>query len=373
MVRQLLDTHGPWRSIQWAETSAAEIVRWWPGRALFWAMTVLLEADWYVLPQQRATWYTWMSGVNQPADRAVIERYTSHLCRPEEIDWEQYDVVISLDPCLRPPRHSRALFAYYMNEHVDVLYAVSQRRVLAGYDLFLDHRLDAPGALTGLPQPLAFPYLWESAISQPLVQAHAGAFAPEEAVFVEWRTLALLAADSARQTQRLTQAGQPATLGLAPQEARVLATRLERYLGRPIRFRLQRDGVYNRLPDPPQWGELLDYLAPLAGCRYFVSLFAFGAGQALVDAAAMGALVFGSMALPYHRLICHPACLCADLDDLPRQLHRVCASADLQAEALAWQEAALQDHFADGPLELLADAAARKRSAARHERECRRK
>lgn len=373
LVKQLLDTHGPWRSIRWAETSASDILRFWPGRALFWQMTILLQADWIVIPQQRDTWYTWMSGISQPDDRAVIESYTTHLHQPEAIDWNAYDVVISLDPCLRPPRRNRALFAYYMNEHVDVLYAVSQRRVLDGYDLFLDHRLAAPGALTDLPQPLAFPYLWESAVTRPLVREYLAVVDRDDAIFIEWRTLTLLAGDRARQAQRLTQAGQPATLGLVPKQAQDLAARLERYLGLPISYRLQRDGVYNHLPDPPQWGELLDYLAPLARCRYFVSLFAFGAGQALADAASMGALCFGHASLPYHRLICHPACLCADLDELPRRMHQVRQSADLQAEALAWQEAALRAHFADQPRELLADAATNKRSSARFGEEGRRR
>ncbi len=362
-VKQLLDTHGPWRSIRWSETSPSGILRYWPGRALFWQMTILLGADWCVIPQQQDTWYTWMSGVSQPADRAILERYTTHLHPPQEIDWDAYDVVISLDPCLRPPRRSRTLFAYYMNEHIDMLYTISRRKPLYGYDLFLDHQLRAAKTLTELPQPLAFPYLWESASSRPLVAATAGA-AREEAMFIEWRTLVLLSGDRKRQGQRWLQDGRPATLGLTEAEAEALAGRLVRYLGLPVRYRLQRDGVYNHLLDPPQWGELLDYLAPLRRYRYFASLFAFGAGQALVDAAAMGMLCFGHHSLAYHRLICHPACLCATLDELPQRVQRVQSSPDLQAEALAWQEAAQQEHFADRPQQLLAEAVARKRRTA---------
>jgi hypothetical protein len=270
-----------------------------------------------------------------------------------------------LDPCLRPPQRRRTLFAYYLNEHVDVLYEVSQRNVLDGYDLFLDHYLSAAAALTGLPQPLAFPYLWESAVSRPLVRAHTAAPAVEEAIFIEWRTLALLAGDRTRQAQRMVRGAGTATLGLTEAEATTLASRLSRYLGLPVSHRLLRDGVYNHLPDPPQWGELLDYLRPLARCRYFASLFAFGAGQALADAASMGALCFGHQSLPYHRLICHPACLCATLDEWPQRVRRVCSSPDLQAEALAWQDAALQAHFVDRPRQLLAAAVDRKRRSQR--------
>lgn len=360
LVKQQLDTHGPWRTIAWTDTSPVDILRYWPGRALFWQMTVLLTADWYVIPQQMESWYTLFSGISRPPDRDVIDRYTTHLRRPEEIPWDAYDLVISLDPCLCPPRRSSTLFAYYMNEHTDVLYAISQRRVLNGYDLFLDHRLTAPTHLTGHPQPLAFPYLWESAVTRPLVTATPGA-AREESIFMEWRTLTLLAGDRSRQAKRMTQGAGPATIGLTEAEAATLAGRLSRYLKLPVRFRLLRDGMYNHLPDPPAWGELLEYLHPLTRSRYYVSLFAFGAGQALVDAAAMGALVFGSAALTYHRLLCHPACLCATIDELPQRVRSVLRSPDLQAEALAHQETMLQEHFADKPRRLLAEAAAAKR------------
>ena len=108
LVKQVLDTHGPWRSLAWGETSAADILRFWPGRALFWAMTVLLEADWYVLPQQTETWYTLMSGVGQAPDREILEKYTAGIRQPGDIPWDAYDLVISLDPILRPARRSRA-------------------------------------------------------------------------------------------------------------------------------------------------------------------------------------------------------------------------------------------------------------------------
>ena len=150
-------------------------------------------------------------------------------------------------------------------------------------------------------------------------------------------------------------------MGLTEDAARQIAARLAGYLGLPVRFRLFRNGLYSALPDPPRWGDALAYLTQLADCRYYVSLFAFGPGQALVDAASVGALVFGTARLPYHRLICHPACLCADLEELPRRFRQVCQSANLQAEVHAWQDTALQTHFNTAPRNLLAEAINRKR------------
>jgi len=359
-VKQLLDTHGPWASVRWQETSPLELLDVWPGRALFWAMTVLLQADWYVVPQRVTTWYTLFSGIGRPPDRDVLERHTWNIVAPCTIPYDEYDVVISLDPCLQPPRCRQTLLAYYMNEHVDVRYGCSKRRPAPGYDLFFAHLLDATPTLNQLPQALGFPYMWERDITRPLLRTGPPA---EEAVLVEWRTLALLLGDRSRQGRRFTQQGQASSIGLTDSEAQELANRLAFYLDRPVRFQLLRDGIYNRLPDPPRWGDTLTYLRSLAGCRYYASLFSFGAGQALVDAAAAGAIVFGSGDLAYHRLVCHPSCLCTSLKEFPEQFRHVSQSADLQKEILVWQDRALRHSFRDEPLALLAQAVEMKKAA----------
>ncbi len=358
LVKQLYDTHGPWASVPWSATSPTDLLKVWPGRALFWSMTVLLQADWYVIPQQTNTWYTWISGMAQPGEQAVIRKYTKDIIQPQAISWDRYDLVISLDACLRPPRAARPLFAYYTGEHFDVQYACSRRQPARGYDLFLAHMLDAPESLHRLPQAVACPYLWDSTVTRSLVQGTSHA---ADAVFVEWRTLALLSGDRTRQSHWAQTTGAQRTVGLTEDTARQIAARLEGYLGLPVRFRLFRNGLYSALPDPPRWGDAFAYLTQLADCRYYVSLFAFGPGQALVDAASVGALVFGTARLPYHRLICHPACLCADLEELPGRVRQVKNSPDLQAAVIACQEAALRQHFATQPQQVLAEAVARKR------------
>jgi len=78
----------------------------------------------------------------------------------------------------------------------------------------------------------------------------------------------------------------------------------------------------------------------------------------------MGALCIGHSSLVYHRLICHPRCLCTTLDEWPQRVRQVHGSPDLQAEILAWQERALQRHFDKAPLAMLADAVARKQEIA---------
>jgi hypothetical protein len=88
-----------------------------------------------------------------------------------------------------------------------------------------------------------------------------------------------------------------------------------------------------------------------------------GAGQALADAAAVGCICMGQADRPYHRLLCHPSCLCEDMAQLPSKLRIVRQSADLRQEVLAWQDQNLERHFHSGPLALLFKAIQLKRQA----------
>lgn len=358
LVKQLYDMHGPWTTLRWQDTSPQDLITIWPGRALFWSMTVLLQADWYVVPQQLTTWHTLFSGANCSPDREIFSKYTRNLCQPQDIPYDNYDVVISLDPCLKPPHKSRTLFTYYLGEHGDMRYPCALQRPETGYDLFLAHRMENNAVPDHLPQAVAFPYLWETAITREVIRDHS---VFEDAIMVEWRTLALLMGSRIYQGSRVQQPGQPASIGISETTARQAAQRMSFYLGRPVHYHLLKAGLYNRLPDPPLWGDMLHYLRTLASCRFYVSMFSYGSGQALVDAATVGSIVFGSPAMPFHRKVCHPACLCENLVEFPRQVQRVTASSDLQAEVLAWQDAALAQHFNKNPLNVLSQALEMKR------------
>jgi hypothetical protein len=140
------------------------------------------------------------------------------------------------------------------------------------------------------------------------------------------------------------------------------ASRLQKVLGLPVRYK----GGFNRSPygvsDPPLWGDGAVYLEALASCRYYIAVGGMaGAGQAIGDAASLGCICIGQQDKPYHRMTCHPSCLCADLTEMPARLRKVASSRDLQAEVLAWQDAALRKQFAEEPLALLREALRLKR------------
>jgi len=344
LVKQVLDVFGPWSSVHWNNTDPKQLFDIWPGKATYWEMTCLLKADWYVIiDPQRASDYI-KTIRERPELAEVISKHAKNVIRSSDIPFEEYDVVITLDPFLEVPR-TKTLFAYYVQEHWDRFYALSLHRPIGNYDLFLAHMLDADPELNGLPQAVSFPYLYSSEAARSVLSV----IEKEEAVWADWRTLT--------------------TLGRCEQHwdtaAEAAAKRLEDVLHLPVRYK----GSFDKtkplgIADPPNWGDALHYLEALARCKYYIGVGReSGAGQGLCDAASVGCICIGSVSRPYHWLLCHPDCLCSDLFDLPKVVRRVVSSTDLQQEVLTWQEEALHRYFAERPLQLLQKAIALKRQS----------
>jgi hypothetical protein len=342
LIKQLLDVQGPWSGMLWKDTSPARLFDVWPGKLTYWDMTCLLQADWYIIPQQLVSLYTRHVLNCVPGREALIERHTKNITPLQEIHFEDYDVVITLDPILEVPKNLPTLFAYHGVEHWDQTYVRSKRKPLNNYDLFLAHMMDADDKLTRVPQAISFPYMHHPESVHSLF-----ACAKDDVAWVDYRTLETLGM----------------TEGWGVQSA-AAARRLERALGIAVRYRANNTftGSYC-ITDPPTWGEVgFCYLRDLARCKYYVGAGRlFGGGQGIVDAAGVDCICIGQGDKAYHRLICHPQVLCADMSELPGKIRKVVASEDLQAEVLAYQEQALEQHFVRGPLDILSAALAMKR------------
>lgn len=345
LVKQILDFHGPWSGVSWHRTHPGKMLEEWPAKVTYWGMTCLLKADWFVTPQIRDTDFTHWSVLKQPGRAGIFHKHAGSPVRPEDIPFEAYDLVISFDPFLRPPKNSRTLFAYFLNEDADSLYRPSLRRPVSGYDLFLAHMMDAGDGLRGLPQAVNFPYAQD-----PRAAAIFSAKKDEDAVWADWRTLVLLGME---ELHRWTGAAEKA------------AARLEELLEMPVFFNGNFSRTAFHVTDPPAWGSPARYMESLGRCRYYISVGREGgAGQGVCDAASLDCICIGDRhkhVRAYHRLICHPECLCSDLAEMPRRLRRVMRSADLRAEVLAWQRDALERHFVKKPLALLGQALEMKR------------
>lgn len=347
LVKQALDVFGPWSGVKWEDTSPTKLFEIWPGKAVYWELTCMLQADWYIVPQVRQTEYI-HEAVGKHAGRAeVIRKYTTNVTRAEDIPVDAYDLVIAFDAILQPPAKSRTLFAYYAQEHWDKLYAESLRKPIRGYDLFLAHMMDSRADLRFLPQAISFPYLHDAELVRSIF-----AMEKQECVWVDWRTLTTLA---------MMGLGDPWCA--AAEDA---GRRLQEVLELPIVYRGKHHEQSFAFADPPQWGDVAKYFAELARCKYYVGVGNIaGAGQGLGDAAVAGCLCVGQADRAYHRLLCHPGCLCEDIAEMPERLHKLAGSGGLQAEVRKFQDDALAKHFRQEPLEKLRESARRKIAASK--------
>jgi hypothetical protein len=336
-IKQVLDVHGPWSSVLWKDTTPRRLLDVWPGKATFWEMTCCLQADWYIIPQQLSSDYA-QEIKRYLGGEEIVTRHTRNVVAPGEIPVEQYDLVITFDPIWAVPANSSTLFAYFVVEHWDRLYQEALRGPRGQYDLFLAHMLDAPNTLSSLPQALAFPYLRDPDTVQAVFPAE-----KDEAVWADFRTLATL--------------GMAETYGMWVATGDAAAKRLEETLRLPVRYKSDFNENPYGVSDPPAWGDTVRYFDAMARCRYYVGVgIIAGAGQAICDAASLGCLCIGQQEKAFHRLICHPAALCAGMIELPRRLRTIAGSRDLQEEVRAWQEAALRDFFQQRPLAMLEEA-----------------
>jgi hypothetical protein len=338
MVKQVLDICGPWSSVKWRDTTPAGLFDFWPARALYWEIACLFQADWFIIPQQQTTDYTRWAVLNHAGHEAVVRKHSRDVLVPEEIPFDDYDLVITIDAILNVPSGSRTLFAYYAAEHKDRHYVDSRQKALRNYDLFLDHMMEASGDLKSLPQAIAFPYLHDLDTCRSLFTQKR-----ENTIGMDWRTLTTLT---------LADLDEPWN-----DAAEAAAKRVEKVLGLPLRFggKVFR-GVYG-VNDPPHWGDARRYLETISKCKYYVSAGRIsGAGQAVPEAAALGCICIGQRDKVYHRMICHPACLSDSLIEMPRIVRRIINSPDLHEEILAWQNRALLEDFVHKPIAILEKA-----------------
>jgi len=343
LVKQQLDVFGPWAGVKWKDTSPTKIFELWPGKAVYWELTCLLGADWYIVPTAMEGEYL-QDAVRKYSGRAdLIAKNTKNITEVEAVPVEDYDLVISFDAILDIPPGLPTVFAYYAQEHWDSLYTYSVREPVHGYDLFLAHMMDAPSELRSLPQTVSFPYLHDLQLVRSLFHSPR-----QEAAWVDWRLPITLANRGL---------GDPWSA-----EADAALERLRDVLGLDLRCRTASHSISYAVSDVPAWGDAACYYRELAECRYYIAVGRLaGAGQALADAAAVGCVCVGQADKPYHRLLCHPSCLCEDMAEMPRRLRILRESEDLHQEVLAWQDQNLKMRFRDAPLALLAKAIELKR------------
>lgn len=331
ILKQHYDVFGPWRSEKYDPQQPLNVLRKWPSKHCYHEMTHLFQADWFVLPFCHDS-----KIVRQKIDyhQHTFDENSEFLsCEGRHFD--NYDVIISLDPILRPPQAGSAVYAYFQNEHHYSEYSHSLSAPLPGYDLFLDHMMNAPLWVYDIPQSVSFPYPRDPFRCRQICRVE-----QTDATWFDKRFVMMLTHGN----EAFHRGGFEATVAFLEKKfrTRVVFTNLD-------------------FEDMTNWGDPIEYMREMSSCSYYVNLIACGAGQGLCDAASLGLICFGSARLPYHRAVCHPVCLCQDLTELEWKLAMVRNSADLQEEIRCWQDTALSDMMVKQPIRLLQAAVEMKR------------
>ncbi|MBI4263335.1 MAG: hypothetical protein HY657_03080 [Acidobacteria bacterium] len=295
-VKQSFDPFGPWSPVDWAAETPASILRKFLYKVTLWEMTCVLQADWRIVrPTAPSPFSEYVARLEHLA--GLLATWQTQTVDLTTIDFGEYELVISLEPCIPPTvidRFPSTAFAYFLNEHRNQTYGEHLASRAAGYRTFLDHMCgDVPARSSALPMP----YLRAPDIARGRAPVRTAAARPR--VWVEARTLldAALGDPRAVWTERCDE---------------LAATLADRH-GVEIRYRptIYR-GFYN-VPDPAS-NDAQEYLDALAAADSFISLSAAGAGQTLCDAASLGLPCVGTKALVYHRMICAPAATTTSLE-----------------------------------------------------------
>jgi len=307
LVKSSVDVAGPWSSVKWGD----DLKSVWGGKASLILTTQALKADWYVIKDRVSSRY--YKQLKDLGYWSITERYTKNIT--DEIPFDDYDVVISMNPILKPPRNSNTLFAYYVSETFDWLY---QFDVLNGYDLMLDHMVSSRREISSLPQVLGFPFLYR-------FEWHS----KDTRLWIDFRTD-------------------------------------EKFDGVDTDMEVADKSTFNNKPygihDPPMWGDGFDYLEKLSGCKYYIGIGRdAGPGQALAEAASFGCICFGGDR-KYHKIICHPFCFCSKPEEAFEKIEEIERSEQMQREIINYQKEQLNFHFCAEPMNALRNALRIKRS-----------
>jgi len=325
-IKRIGDGHGPCMSCHWRDTTPAQLLEMFLGDTAHWQMTSRLQADWYVLPQKVGAIQQLSRGVRHRLKEMVQGRGGGVSGRPV-LPFGLYDIVVDIEPSIEIEYSDSAIVACFAGACCTELDSRSFRMAMKRYDLLLNPTLNSEWAVHRLPQAISFPYLCDPRTARNVFSTNG----KEAVLFVDWRTMSCLA----------TQIN-----GFDSLILETAAKRLESVLGVGIRFvKRSKEG---HLPNNPT-----RYFSELARCAYYASFQMSDTGQEVPEAASLGCICFGVKRSPYHRLLCHPACLCADMAEFPEKLRIVVRSTSLQRNIIEWQDKMLDIHFGKRPIQLL--------------------
>src|ERR1700730_11743626 len=94
LIKQAYDVFGPWSGSLWRDTSPQKILKVWPVKAVYWEITCILKADWYIVPPIVEGDYV-RDVVGHAGNTQIIEKYTTNIPPLDKIPLSDYDLIIT--------------------------------------------------------------------------------------------------------------------------------------------------------------------------------------------------------------------------------------------------------------------------------------
>ncbi len=320
-----------WSTHRWS--NAQELLDNYVMRSTNFGLVCETQADIWVVEDGEYVSDTYVSLLTR-APEGVNALYRSHsAAKWADIPWEEYDVIISLDPIVSDSiiiRYPEILWCYYEQEHAMESFRASAKSPFGKYDLFLNHALSSSNdPIIGLPRSINLPYVYSRDAFNRVVTAE-----KHERVYLDSRCIRDI----------------PHLEFFRMQLARKLGIEIDHC--KPWDFKNSHLCVANKVPSSTR-----EYLNQLASCKYFL-LNRGGSnniGQSAPEAAALGVIVLSDKYQIYSHYVCHPKTWVRprDYDSTAGVIKEIQKDPNLQRKIIEYQFERTQNLFLNQPLRVL--------------------
>ena len=337
ILKQYLDPNGAWNN---NKSGKYKSLKSFYGKPTFWEFGTLFDADWYIIKDDRPSFYL-NAYHSQPQKIKNIKKYTKSI-NINEVPFEKYDVIVSLDPFFNANiyQNGKTIFGYILNEEADPRYAISQIKPIKGFDIFLDHASKSKFILNTIPGSISFPYPRNPDLIRKLFKTRKS--------YCCWIDRWVI--------NKITN-----KLDTTVQSLKLLKNKLNK-LGIHVTYKTDLFSNPGHELDSMNMAEdCIRYYKKISKCKYYFCPVHAGTGQSLIDAASLGCICIGSQYVNSHKLLCHPKCLAIDINDGINKLNLINKNKKLKAEILKYQDMSLQKWFVNYPKEIFNKAIVLKR------------
>lgn len=225
-----------------------------------------------------------------PGYQSYLESVTENIVNPQNIPFDEYDLVITHDPILQPyitdlkNQFKNTIFSYILVEH-----SSWQMQMLGfEYDLWLDHTLQSTWNVHRFPQAINYIFPRTPDIVSNIFNQN------KDSIFIDYRSYAVFLDNIGKNT--------PITIDDIESINKNIRLNTDLSIEKISEVSL-RPYMFNTNSD-----DSLEFYKKMNRAKYFVSIDN-RVGQASFDAASMGCIVIGNRNSKLHNLVCHKDCM----------------------------------------------------------------